>query len=196
MTALRPALAAVKILLVFTVLLGMAYPALVTGLARLMPGRADGSLLLIDGRVVGSALLGQAVTDPRFFQGRPSASDASGLTSGGSNLGPNDPDLTQAVADREAAVRAANPEGPGASGASVAVPADALTASASGLDSDISPAYAAWQAPRVAAATGLALTEVQSLVGEHTAYPALGFIGSERVNVTELNAALAQRLDR
>lgn len=190
MSVLRPTLAAAKMLLVLTVVLGVGYPAVVTGVARLMPGRADGSLLVLRDKTVGSALLGQAVTDPRFFQGRPSASDSSGETSGGSNVGPSDPRLAAAVAERSAALRAANP------GAVGPIPADALTASSSGLDPDISPAYAGWQLPRISAATGLSRADLEALVGEHTAYPALGFIGNARVNVTELNAALAERLDR
>lgn len=190
MNVFRPTLAATRILLVLTVILGVAYPAAITAVGRLMPGRADGSLIVVRDQTVGSALLGQAGTDPRFFQSRPSAVDATGDTSGGTNLGPNDPRLATAVAERRAALRAANPAAVGP------IPADALTASASGLDPDISPAYAAWQAPRVAAATGLSPAEIQTLIAEHTAYPALGFIGTERVNVTELNAALAQRIHR
>ena len=190
MSVLRPALAAVKMLLVLTLLLGVAYPALVTGLARLAPDRADGSLLVVAGETVGSDLLGQEVTDPRFFHGRPSASHPSGSTSGGTNLGPTSHAQASAVAGREAALRAANPEARGP------IPADALTASGSGLDPDISPAYAAWQLPRVAAATGLPPVELQTLVADHTADPAFGFLGNARVNVTALNAALAARLHR
>jgi K+-transporting ATPase ATPase C chain len=190
MSLLRPTIAAAKLLLVLTVILGIGYPAVVLAIGRLAPGRADGSLISVQGKVVGSALLGQAVTDPRLFQGRPSASDASGATSGGSNLGPGDVRLAAAVSEREATLRAANPNATGP------IPADALTASSSGLDPHISPAYAAWQLPRIAAATALPMADLETMVGEHTAYPALGFIGKATVNVTELNAALAARLDR
>ena len=190
MSVLRPTLAAAKMLLVLTVILGVIYPAVITVLGGLSPARADGSLLLVDGRPAGSHLLGQLVTDPGFFQGRPSASQASGTTSGGTNLGPGDPRLAAVVAEREAALRHANPEAGGP------IPPDALTSSGSGLDPDISPGYAAWQIPRVAAATGLSRAELQALVDEHTCTPLLGFIGNPRVNVTELNAALAERRDR
>ena len=181
----RQLAAAVKALLVLTVLLGVLYPAAVTLVGRAVPDRADGSLLRVDDRVVGSSLLGQAADGPQWFQARPSASDQAGDTSGGSNLGPNAADLATAVAEREAAPRAANPDAP------ATIPPDALTASASGLDPHVSPAYAAWQAPRVAAARGLPLAEVQRLVAEHTESAALGFLGQDRVNVTELNVALA-----
>jgi K+-transporting ATPase ATPase C chain len=190
MTVLRPALAATKVLLVLTLLLGIGYPALITGVGRLMPGRTDGSLLVVDGATVGSTLLGQHVTDARYFAGRPSASDYSGATSGGTNLGPNSAEQASALAARVSALRAANPDAEGP------IPPDALTASASGLDPDISLAYAVWQAPRVAAASGLPTAAVRDLIAAHAAYPVLGFIGTERVNVTELNAGLAQLIDQ
>ncbi len=190
MNVFRPLVAAAKALAVLTLLLGVLYPATVTAIGRLVPGRADGSLLVVGGQVVGSALLGPPPSaDPRFFQGRPSASDASGQTSGGTNLGPSAPELAKAVTERAAALRAANPQARGP------IPADALTASGSGLDPDISPEYAAWQSQRVATASGLPLKDIEALVSAHTASPALGFIGAPRVNVSELNVALAQRLD-
>ncbi len=136
------------------------------------------------GNVVGSSLLGQAAAGPQWFQARPSVSDHSGDTSGGSNLGPDAADLATAVAERETALRAANPDAP------ASIPPDALTASGSGLDPHISPAYAAYQVPRVAAARGLSVAQVQRLVAAHTQHAALGFIGQDRVNVTELNVAL------
>ncbi|HHU10436.1 MAG TPA: potassium-transporting ATPase subunit KdpC [Intrasporangiaceae bacterium] len=194
MSLLRPTLAATRMLLVLTVLFGIAYPALMTGIGRLVPGRADGSIITVDGTPVGSSLLGQAVEDPALFHGRPSASGASGETSGGTNLGPSSAELAAQVAERESLLRAANPA------ASGPVPADALTASASGLDPHISPEYATWQLPRIAAATGLSRADLEALIADHTARPALGLIGNRRVNVTELNAdlaaALAARADR
>jgi K+-transporting ATPase ATPase C chain len=146
MTVVRPALAALKMLLVLTLILGVLYPLGMTAVGRLMTGRADGSLLVANGTPVGSSLLAQNATDAKWFHTRPSVSDAAGDTSGGSNLGPNEPDQAQAVADRVAALRAENPDAQGP------IPADALTASSSGLDPHISPAYAEWQAMRVAEA--------------------------------------------
>lgn len=180
--------AATKALLVFTVLLGVIYPLTITGLALALPGPAKGSLVRADGHEVGSSLLGQAATDPKWFQARPSASDQGGDTSGGSNWGPSAPQLADEIAGREATLREQNPAAP-----TGPIPADALTASSSGLDPHISPAYAAWQAPRVAAASGLGLSDVQALVAQHTQGPALGFLGTDRVNVTTLNVALAAR---
>jgi K+-transporting ATPase ATPase C chain len=184
MAIARQLAASVKALLVLTVLLGVLYPAAVLAVGLLVPGQANGSLLEVDGKVVGSSLLGQAAEGPQWFQARPSVSDQSGDTSGGSNLGPSSSDLATTVQEREAALRAANPDAP------ATIPADALTASGSGLDPHISPEYAAYQAPRVAAARGLSLQQVQALIADHTQQAALGFIGQDRVNVTELNVAL------
>jgi potassium-transporting ATPase KdpC subunit len=180
----RQVVAAVKALLVLTVLLGVLYPAAVLAAGMLAPGPANGSLIEVDGRVVGSSLLGQSAEGPQWFQARPSASDQAGDTSGGSNLGPDAVHLATQVAERESALRAANP------GAPATIPPDALTASGSGLDPHISPEYAAYQVPRVAAARGMDVARVQQLVAAHTQHPALGFIGQDRVNVTELNVAL------
>lgn len=177
--------ASLKALLVFTLVLGIAYPLVISALARVLPANSDGSMIVSSGRVVGSSLLGQAATQPQWFQARPSASEYSGDTSGGSNWGPNAPELAQLIADREQTLRAANPGAPQGP-----IPADALTASGSGLDPHISPAYAAWQAPRIASANGLSLDQVQDLIRAHTQHPWLGFIGTDRVNVTELNVAL------
>lgn len=182
----RQILAAVKALLVFTVLLGLAYPLAITAVARLVPGPADGSLVRVDGRVVGSSLLQAPPSGPEWFQGRPSASDSAGGTSGGSNLASSNPAQQDAVAQRAAALRAANPQ------AEPAIPADALTASGSGLDPDISPAYALWQVPRVAAARGVSPDTLRALVDLSTTEPLLGFIGSARVNVLALNLALTR----
>lgn len=186
-------LVALRAMLVFTVILGIAYPLAVTGLGRLMPARADGSLVTdAEGTVVGSALIGQSFTDahgaplPQYFQSRPSAAgdgyDAA--ASSGSNLGPENADLVAAVEDRRAAV--ADLEGVDPAD----VPVDALTASASGLDPHISPAYAALQVPRVAAERGLSQDEVAGLVVAATTGPDLGVLGQEGVNVLELNLAL------
>ncbi len=182
---LRPAFA---FLLLLTLLTGVAYPALVTGLAwTLFPRAAGGSLIGVNGRVVGSALVGQAFADPAHFWGRPSAItprpyDAS--TSGGSNLGPTHPALAEAVAARVAALRASDP------GNGAPVPVDLVTTSASGLDPDISPAAALWQVPRVARARSLPEATVGRLVESRIEPPALGVIGAPRVNVLRLNLAL------
>ena len=177
--------AALRALLVLTLLCGVLYPAAVLGVGLLVPERASGQPVLVDGREVGSALLGQPPSGPEWFQGRPSASDASGETSGGSNLGPNHPDLAVTVAQRAQALRAANPAAP------QPIPADALTASASGLDPDISPEYGLWQAPRIAEERGLPVEAVERLVRTHTDHADLGFVGRDRVNVLRLNVALA-----
>jgi K+-transporting ATPase ATPase C chain len=188
---LRPALACIVL---FTLLLGLVYPLAVTGVAQLaMPAQADGSLIVRDGRVVGSALVGQSFTRPEYLRPRPSAAGADGYdaaASSGSNYGPLNPDLIAAVGERAAAIRS---EAPGiASG--VRIPADAVTASGSGLDPDISPASAALQAPRIAAARGAPPAEVRRIIAAHTAQPLLGFIGQPRVNVLETNLALDARL--
>ncbi|TKR24720.1 potassium-transporting ATPase subunit KdpC [Cellulomonas hominis] len=182
-----------RAMLVLTVILGIAYPLLVTGLGRLLPARADGSLVTgADGTVVGSSLIGQSFADadgtalPGYFQSRPSAAgdgyDAA--ASSGSNLGPENPDLVVAIEDRRAAVAALEGVDP------AAVPADALTASGSGLDPQISPEYADLQVPRVATERGLPEDEVRGLVAAATTGPDLGFLGQAGVNVLELNLAL------
>ncbi|MGY1715437.1 potassium-transporting ATPase subunit KdpC [Geodermatophilus sp. SYSU D01106] len=193
----RVLLAAVRALLVATVVLGLAYPLLVTGIAQLVaPGRAGGSLVTVDGEVVGSALVGQATTDadgdplPQYFQARPSVSGYDGAASGGSNLGPNAPELVALVQERRAAVAAFEGVDP------ADVPPDALTASASGLDPDISPAYAAIQVRRVAEARGVPAEEVQALVDDATAGRDLGFIGAPHVRVLPLNLALDREFGR
>jgi K+-transporting ATPase ATPase C chain len=180
-------------MLVLTLILGVGYPLVVTGLGRLLPGRADGSLVTgADGAVVGSALLGQSFTDadgralPQYFQSRPSAAGDGydGAASSGSNLGPDNPDLVAAIESRRAAVAALE-------GVDVAaVPADAVTASGSGLDPQISPAYAELQVPRVARERGLAEAEVRALVAGATTGRALGVLGEPGVDVLELNLAL------
>ena len=171
-------------LLVLTVLLGVFYPAVVWGVGRVgFADQAGGSLVSRDGQVVGSSLLGQKFTDPRFFQGRPSASEYAGGVSGGSNLATDSDDQLKAVGDRRAAYAATD---------SGQAPADAHTASGSGLDPHISPANARAQAGRVATANGLDPAEVLRLVATHTQGRSLGFLGEPRVNVLELNIAVTQ----
>ncbi|RCV55857.1 potassium-transporting ATPase subunit KdpC [Marinitenerispora sediminis] len=187
---LRPYGAAVRFLIVMTVLLGVGYPLAVTGVAQvLLPHQANGSLVRDDGRVVGSALIGQDFAGPEWFHPRPSAAGEDGYdgaASGASNLGPNSPELRALVEERRAAVAAENgvPES--------AVPPDAVTASGSGLDPHVSPAYAAIQVDRVAQARGLSPAAVRALVAEHTTGRALGVLGEPGVNVLELNLALEQ----
>ena len=184
MAMTRQLVAALKALLVLTVLLGVLYPVAILGVGLVVPAPANGSLIRVDGAVVGSSLLGQAAEGPQWFQGRPSVSDYAGDTSGGSNLGPSSADLASAVATREAALRQANPDAP------ATIPPDALTASGSGLDPHVSPEYAAYQAPRVAKARGMTVQQVRVLIASHTEHTVLGFLGEDRVNVTELNVAL------
>ncbi|MDT0318372.1 potassium-transporting ATPase subunit KdpC [Streptomyces millisiae] len=186
---LRQAAAGLRLLLLLTVLLGALYPLAVWGVAQLaFHHRADGSLAHHQGRAVGSTLIGQRFTGRDWFHPRPSAAGPEGydpLASGASNLGPDNPTLAAEVGRRRAAVAKAEnvPED--------RVPADALTASGSGLDPHISPDYARLQADRVADARGLDPGTVRELVADHTGGRVLGFLGAERVNVLELNLALA-----
>ncbi|HVX04732.1 MAG TPA: potassium-transporting ATPase subunit KdpC [Rhodanobacteraceae bacterium] len=179
---------AIVTLLLLTAITGLAYPFAVTGLAQLaFPHQANGSLIRHDGRAIGSALIGQSFTDPKYFWGRPSATTPqpyNGTASGGSNLGPGNPALTDAVKARIAALRAADP------GNTAPVPVDLVTASGSGLDPDISPAAARYQVERVARARGLPPAEVQKLVDRHTRGRQFFVLGEPRVNVLELNLAL------
>jgi K+-transporting ATPase ATPase C chain len=182
---LRPAIA---LFVLLTLLTGIVYPLLVTVLARLLfPAEAAGSLILRDGRAVGSALIGQNFADPGHFWGRPSATTPqpyNGIASNASNLGPLNPALTDAVKERIAALRAAD------SGNPAPIPVDLVTASGSGLDPHISVAAADYQAARVARARALPLPRVQALIAAHTAGRLLGVLGEPRVNVLELNLAL------
>jgi K+-transporting ATPase ATPase C chain len=207
-------LAALRAVLVFTVLVGLLYPLAVTGLAEVAFGdKADGSLIRRDGHVVGSSLIGQTFTTDEYFQGRPSAAGAAAsgsmvdvlgddgeptgetvpadpkdlaqVSSGASNLGPANEDLLTTIADREAAYRDLN-----GLADDQEVPVDAVTASGSGLDPEISVANARLQAPRVADARGLDVDQVLDLVDDHTESRSLGFLGEKGVNVLELNLAL------
>jgi len=183
---------AILITIVLTVLTGGIYPLLVTGIAQLtMPRQANGSLMERDGKAIGSELIGQPFGDPKHFWSRPSATSPypyNASSSSGSNQGPTNPALTEAVAGRIKALRDADP------GNNAPVPADMVTASASGLDPHISPAAAEYQVLRVAKARGLAPAKVRELVAEFTEGRQLGFLGEPRVNVLTLNLALdAQR---
>lgn len=181
----RQTLIGLRMLLAMTVIVGVLYPALVFGIGRLMPGRADGSMLTgSNGQQVGSALIGQQFAGKQWFQGRPSASDNDGMASGGSNLAADSEKLATEIAQRRMAIAAADGVQPDQ------VPADAVTASASGLDPDISPEYARIQVYRVAAARGLDAGVVAQLVQQQTTGPDLGFLGEARVNVLQLNLAL------
>jgi potassium-transporting ATPase KdpC subunit len=184
----RQLVPALVVFLALTLLTGIAYPLAVTGVAQVaFPGRADGSLIERDGRVVGSRLIGQAFAGVRYFHPRPSAAGQGydAMASSPSNLGPTNPELIDAVRARTAAYRRENDLGTG-----VPVPIDAVTASGSGLDPDISAANARLQAPRVARARGVAVSHVLALVEEHTDGRSLGFLGEPGVNVLELNLAL------
>jgi K+-transporting ATPase ATPase C chain len=193
-STLRQLGTALRAMVVATVVLGLGYTLLVTGVGQLvLPHQADGSRLTVDGQVVGSSLLGQSFVDadgaalPEWFQSRPSAAgdgwDAG--ASSGSNLGPENEDLIAAIEERRTAVAEADGVDP------EAVPVDALTASGSGLDPHISPEWARQQVDRVAAARSLSADEVAALVEEHVRGRALGYIGEPTVDVLELNAALA-----
>src|SRR5713101_1594103 len=182
---LRPAL---MVLLLLTLVTGVAYPLLVTGIAQaVFPSQAQGSLIVKDGKVVGSQLIGQPFDDPKYFWSRPSATspfaDNAGSSSG-SNLSPTNPDLVKAVQGRVDALRAADP------GNTLTVPVDLVTASASGLDPHVSPAAALYQVARVAKARTLDPQAVSQLVEQHTEGRFLGLLGEPRVNVLELNLAL------
>lgn len=193
-TTLRNTGVAVRAMLVFTLVLGVGYTALITAIGQLaLPWQANGAVVRdAAGNTVGSALIGQSFTDAdgsaivEYFQSRPSAAGAAydGGASSGSNLGPENTDLIEAIAQRRAAI--AELEGVDES----EIPADAVTASASGLDPHISPAYALLQVPRVAEARGLAQSKVRALVESRIQTRDLGFLGEPRVNVLELNLAL------
>ena len=185
-TILRPALV---LFFILTVITGLGYPLLVTGVGQsLFPTQSRGSLIVQNGRVVGSELIGQNFSDPKHFWGRPSATGPmpyNATASSGSNLGPLNPAFTDAVKSRVEALRAAD------DGNLAPVPVDLITTSASGLDPHISPAAAGFQINRVAKARGLPVERVQALVQGQTVQPLLGFLGEPHVNVLKLNLALA-----
>lgn len=190
-TTTRSALVATRAVLVLTVLLGVLYPLAVTGIGQLaLPWQANGSLLVKDSEPVGSSLLSQPFTDqdgaplPQYFQPRPSAADYDPTASGGSNLGPSNPELIAQITERRKQIAAFEGVDPSK------IPADALTASSSGLDPHISPAYALLQVPRVAETRGLAEQKVRRMVESRIQGRDLGILGEERVNVLELNLAL------
>jgi K+-transporting ATPase ATPase C chain len=184
----RQVVAGLLMLVVFTVITGVVYPFVVTGIAQVFfREKADGSLLYFDGHPVGSALIGQEFTKAKYFHPRPSAAGAGydGSASSGSNKGPTDPAFLSAVGKRVAAYRAENGLAPNAN-----VPVDAVTASASGLDPEISTANARIQAKRVATARHLPEARVLALVQRYTDGRGLGFLGEPGVNVLEVNLAL------
>ncbi|MEO3767081.1 potassium-transporting ATPase subunit KdpC [Streptomyces sp. B8F3] len=191
---LRQAVAGLRVLLALSVVVGALYPLAVWAVAHLaFPGQANGSKVTAHGRTVGSSLLGQDFTGRRWFHSRPSAAGSGGgydaLASGASHLGPRNRELLTQVRQRRAAAATRNGTTPSR------VPADALTASGSGLDPHISPAYARQQATGVATARGLTDRQVRELVDDHVDGRVLGFLGESRVNVLELNLAL-ERLAR
>ena len=188
---LKPAL---FIFVILTLITGVLYPSLVTVIAQLaFQSQANGSLIERNGRTVGSRLIGQPFSDPKYFWGRPSATTPMPYNAGssaGSNLGPTNPALEDAVKARIAALKDADP------GQSAAIPVDLVTASASGLDPHISPAAAEYQLARVARVRGLVPKEVRRLVAANTEWRQFGVLGEPRVNVLTLNLALDQALTR
>jgi potassium-transporting ATPase KdpC subunit len=193
---LREIRPAIVVLLALTLITGLIYPLAMTGIAKVMPYQAQGSLIERDGRVIGSVLIGQDFTSDKYFHGRPSATTApdpndstksvpapyNAANSGGSNLGPSNKALVDRVQADLDTLRKENPSAP--------VPADLVTTSASGLDPDISPEAAYFQVPRVARARNLTEDRLRQLVGEHTEERFLGIFGEPRVNVLLLNLAL------
>ena len=179
---------ALMMLVILTVLTGVIYPFAITGMAQLLfPHQANGSLIVRDGKVIGSELIGQYFDDPKYFWGRPSATSPvpyNAAASSGSNLGPTNPALTEAVKARIAALRAVDP------GNDKPVPVDLVTASGSGVDPHISPAAAGYQLKRVAHARGVNDSTVQMLIEQNTEARQLGLLGESRVNVHRLNLAL------
>ncbi len=179
---LRPAL---TVFVLLTFITGVIYPALITGIAQVIfPHQANGSIIFVDGKAVGSEKIGQQFDDPEFFWGRPSAAGYNAAASSGSNYGPLNPELMDMVQARIDALKAADPNN------TLPIPVDLVTASGSGLDPHISIAAALYQIPRVAAARGLGEAGVRSLVDECTEGRQFGFLGEPRVNVLLLNLAL------
>ncbi|GLQ98468.1 potassium-transporting ATPase subunit KdpC [Dyella mobilis] len=179
---------ALSMLIVMTVITGLVYPLVATGVAQvLFPHQANGSLIMRDGKPIGSELIGQSFDDPKYFWGRPSATSPqpdNGTASNGSNQGPSNPALSDAVKQRIDALQKADPDN------HAAIPADLVTASGSGLDPEISPAAAQYQIARVARVRKLGTDQVQQLVAQYTQGRQLGLLGEPRVNVLQLNLAL------
>jgi len=182
---------AVALLLLLTVITGVAYPAAVTAIAQVaFPGQANGSMIVVDGKTVGSSLIGQSFSDPKYLWGRPSAAGVTtdnpngydANNSGGSNLGPTSKTLIDRVTAAVDQLRAANGNAP--------VPVDLVTTSASGLDPEISPAAAEYEVARIATARGMTEDAVRAAIARHTQQPILGFLGEPRVNVLLVNLDL------
>jgi potassium-transporting ATPase KdpC subunit len=190
----RQSLIGLRMTLMLTILTGLLYPGLVTGICQMIfPNQANGSLIVKNGHVIGSALIGQSFTRREYFQPRPSAAGVDGYdptASGGSNLGPTSQKLADRVKSSIAQFRKDNPDFTGP------IPADLLTASGSGLDPHLSPASISAQAPRVAVARGISIDQIQQLASEFTEGRELGFLGEPRVNVMRLNIALDERSPR
>jgi|SRR5450830_5159 len=182
---IRPA---VVLFILLSLITGVAYPLATTALGKwLLPNQANGSLIEKDGKLIGSSLIGQNFTEPQYFWGRPSATGPypnNATASSGSNLGPLNPALAEAVKTRVSALKVADPDN------TLPVPVDLVTTSASGLDPHISPAAAAYQTSRVAKARGLSVTSVQALVNDNTEGRQWGVFGEPHVNVLSLNIAL------
>jgi len=190
MFAFAQFLPALRMLVVISVLTGVAYPLLVTGIAQLaFPGPANGSLIVVGDKTMGSTLIGQPFDDPKYFWSRPSATSPQPYNAGasaGSNQGATNPALADAVTARVKALRDVDPAN------TSPVPVDLITASGSGLDPHISVAAAAYQAPRVARARGIPIDKVMTLVAEHAERRTFGILGEPRINVLALNLALDQ----
>ena len=179
---LRPAF---FMLLILTLITGLIYPLVVTGIAQVVfPSQANGSIIMVDGKAVGSELIGQGFDDPKYFWGRPSATGYDAAASSGSNYGPMNPALLEAVQARVDALHAADPDN------TLPIPVDLVTASGSGLDPHISVAAALYQVNRVASVRGLEEAQIIALVEEHIVGRQFGFLGEPVVNVLELNLAL------
>ncbi len=180
-----------SLLIVMTLLFGVLYPLVITGIAKLaFPRQAAGSLIYRNGELIGSSLIGQSYSAPKYFWGRPSATSPqpyNGLASGGSNLGPLNPALLDQVKANAQALRAADLDN------AQPIPIELVTASASGLDPQISPAAAHFQAARVARARGMPLAQIEALIAAHEQGPTFGLVGERRINVLELNLALDQQ---
>jgi K+-transporting ATPase ATPase C chain len=182
---LREIRPAIVMMVLFTLVFGLAYPLAITGVSRVVfPDQSAGSLLKSGGTVVGSSLIAQGFAKPEYLHPRPSAAGTGWdpMNSGGSNMGPMDPKLIARVATDTAALRKENPGG--------AIPADAVTTSASGLDPDISPENAKMQAPRIAGARSMSVPTIQAVIDQNTGAPFLGFIGQPHVNVLAVNRSL------